>query len=953
MKNKTMKKLIVFFILAVALAAVFSGCAKSENIALNNPDFESGMTSTGGFSGWQRYDYYGKMVEGNPYTEFSEAEGVSGKAVCIENRQSNDARVYQHIDAPTGSNYKITAMVKAENVPDEGAGANISVMSYGGTSRRITGTTDWTEVTVYVEVTTGKEGFDVALCMGGYSAESTGKAYFDNVKVEKVNVIPEDAKVITIFEKSNNSSSEEEKDSGVPVWLEYTFKLLFFACIIGLAVYAVKLSKKADKAHLSENRTMSEERGKPDKKDWIIIGIMTLLIGVISFIRLGDTKAASHYWKAQNNGEYVTVTLDKETHIDRYTYSGNIPTSGKYLIEYEDAATGSFVEVGTIEKSTFFEWKTENVDFTTSKIRITATSAGLALNEVAFWTKDADSKWQLVPVTVAEQQGEERGSSGRPEFLFDEQDAAVSVRTYMNGTYFDEIYFPRTAYENIEWLPVYETTHPPLGKLLISLGIRIFGMNPFGWRFMGTLLGVLLVPVMYLFGLKIFKKRLYGFTAAFLMMFDFMRFSQTRLATIDTYSVLFVILMYYYMYDYFTTKSYDLQFKQSLKPLLFCGLFFGVGVASKWTSLYAGAGLAFLFFLAKYLEYKDVEAKRAGKSYTTGKWFKSNFVPTCLFCVVVFIAIPALIYVLSYIPYKAGDPDKGLIQIVLDNQKYMYNYHSKLNATHAYSSYWWQWPVIGRPIWFFHQSEIAEGYRSTIASFGNPAIWWTGIAAIFASLVLAWRKNDKKMIVVFVAFALQYCPWMLVTRCTFIYHFFTSVPFVILMIVYCVKYIIDTPKLKTYSASAMMAIVSGIVFLFGVLVKLGMITGNRDFTSAVASLMYPAVMLLAFSLVTYVTEKYGDKKKVRYYTLGGLTVTTVLLAIFMPSAAFVTGALLIGNLVDLVLRAKRVEFHAMSLYISYLALVAGLFAAFWPALSGMTVTTKYIESLRWLPSWYF
>jgi len=46
----------------------------------------------------------------------------------------------------------------------------------------------------------------------------------------------------------------------------------------------------------------------------------------------------------------------------------------------------------------------------------------------------------------------------------------------------------------------YETTHPPLGKIFIALGILVFGMVPFGWRIVGTLFGVAMVPVMYMFG---------------------------------------------------------------------------------------------------------------------------------------------------------------------------------------------------------------------------------------------------------------------------------------------------------------------------------------------------------------------------------------------------------------------------------------------------------------------
>jgi dolichyl-phosphate-mannose--protein O-mannosyl transferase len=41
--------------------------------------------------------------------------------------------------------------------------------------------------------------------------------------------------------------------------------------------------------------------------------------------------------------------------------------------------------------------------------------------------------------------------------------------------------------------------HPPLGKWIIGLGLRLFGNNSsFGWRFSAALFGVLLVALVYL-----------------------------------------------------------------------------------------------------------------------------------------------------------------------------------------------------------------------------------------------------------------------------------------------------------------------------------------------------------------------------------------------------------------------------------------------------------------------
>jgi dolichyl-phosphate-mannose--protein O-mannosyl transferase len=43
------------------------------------------------------------------------------------------------------------------------------------------------------------------------------------------------------------------------------------------------------------------------------------------------------------------------------------------------------------------------------------------------------------------------------------------------------------------------------------------------------------------------------------------------------------------------------------------------------------------------------------------------------------------------------------------------------------------------------------------------------------------------MMMAFVGFAVQFLPWVLVTRVCFIYHYFTAVPFIIFMIVYVIK----------------------------------------------------------------------------------------------------------------------------------------------------------------------
>lgn len=87
-----------------------------------------------------------------------------------------------------------------------------------------------------------------------------------------------------------------------------------------------------------------------------------------------------------------------------------------------------------------------------------------------------------------------------PENLLDEQDTLEGEPSWYNSTYFDEIYHARTAFELLNGTSVYEWTHPPLGKVLMSWCIALFGMTPFGWRFAGCMAGILMLPFMYLVG---------------------------------------------------------------------------------------------------------------------------------------------------------------------------------------------------------------------------------------------------------------------------------------------------------------------------------------------------------------------------------------------------------------------------------------------------------------------
>ena len=243
-----------------------------------------------------------------------------------------------------------------------------------------------------------------------------------------------------------------------------------------------------------------------------------------------------------------------------------------------------------------------------------------------------------------------------------------------------------------------------------------------------------ILPLFYVLAKRIFKRTSFAAFSTLLLALDGMLFVQSRIATIDTYGVFFILAMCYFMYVYWEMNFFVDKLSRTLIPLGLSGIMFGLGTASKWIGIYAGGGLAVAFFTTLYKRYREYRAAKLLLSSGEGAaphlrildTFLPNTIKTLLFCCVFFILIPVAIYLASYLPYflcaEAPYDLKGVIGV----QEFMLSYHSGLTATHPYQSPWYQWPVVYRPIWFYSGTNVGEGMMSSIASFGI-LIWWVAI----------------------------------------------------------------------------------------------------------------------------------------------------------------------------------------------------------------------------------
>lgn len=535
----------------------------------------------------------------------------------------------------------------------------------------------------------------------------------------------------------------------------------------------------------------ARKSGRWTRLDWILIAIITLVSALMSFHDLGDRSAPQTYWRPTVSGEGFIVDFGQTRTVDRLNMYEGPGATGKSKIEYSaDGVHWQLYAEVEHKVNRVFTWKTEtNKKDEQSEansvqaryMRYTAVSTGFRLYEAAFFTNGSSTP---IPIASLESIGT-RGNrtEGGGEQVFDEQSLAPFRQDYRNSMYFDEIYHGRTAYEFVHSWEPYENTHPPLGKDILAIGVKLFGMTPYGWRFMAAVGGTAMIPVFYMAVRGMFKRTRYAAVGTLLMLFEGFHLVHSRMANVDIFGVTFTILMYYFMYRYGEMKWREGGFAKGLGYLALSGFFFGCAAAVKWNYLYGGAGLAILFFLFLYRHMR--EAKREG---LTGS--AKRAILTLLACLLLFLAIPATIYATSYIPYLKGTAANDSFKDLWQYQKNMYDYHKGVKEPHPYASKWYTWPFMIRPVWYYGGVDLARGDAQSIAAIGNPLIWWGGLLAMLTSWVLGLVRRDRVVLTIAVMYLSFYVPWMVAPRSiTFLYHYFPMVPLLILSIVWNLRYI--------------------------------------------------------------------------------------------------------------------------------------------------------------------
>jgi dolichyl-phosphate-mannose-protein mannosyltransferase len=366
---------------------------------------------------------------------------------------------------------------------------------------------------------------------------------------------------------------------------------------------------------------------------------------------------------------------------------------------------------------------------------------------------------------------------------------------YPSEVVFDEVYFGNfaSAYFNHRY---YFDIHPPLGKLTIAGVAKILGykggfnfqkigqeVDPkilFSLRFLPALFGSLLPVLIYEFVLILGYSRRAAFLAGFLFVFENSLLVQSKFILLDSFLIFFGFLALYF---YFLAKKSGGP-KRKFFCYSFSAVFAAFSFSIKWT------GLSFLGIILALLFFDFLKAKKKVE---------------VLKVIFLFVLLPFLVYFSVFAIHfsllkKSGPGDafmseafqKTLIGNKISRQikplslwqKFtelnlvMLKSNASLKTPHPYSSRYFEWLYMKKPIWYWTKS--LDSKEANIYFYGNFLTWILSSLGIFLSAFLPIFKRRPLPKILFFGYFLNLLPFCFIKRVTFLYSYLPAYCFAIL-----------------------------------------------------------------------------------------------------------------------------------------------------------------------------
>ncbi|HWG98728.1 MAG TPA: glycosyltransferase family 39 protein [Pilimelia sp.] len=391
------------------------------------------------------------------------------------------------------------------------------------------------------------------------------------------------------------------------------------------------------------------------------------------------------------------------------------------------------------------------------------------------------------------------------------------------GVIFDETYYAFEANtllaHSVEWSRDSDTAayvvHPPLGKWLIAIGIRIFEYNEFGWRFSAAVVGILSVIILTRTARLMFGSTVLGCAAGLLMAVDGMHLVLSRHALLDIFLMFFIVAAFgAAVMDRISRRRRWLRaLENGLDPTgkgwrvglpfavpwwrLLTFVLLGAALGVKWSAaFFVPAFIALIYFWeARTRRSAGVARPWLGAAAYEVGWFALGGV----LLVGAYLACWTGWFMTDYGYFRNWLADNGrqqppvigALRNLWEYHRAAFDFHETLVSSHPYQSWPWQWLLLGRPVAFHYLEDSACGAErcsQTILLLGTPVLWWSFLPALGALAWLGIARRDWRAGAIWMMVAAALLPWFWYAivngRTMFYFYALPAEPFLVLAVVF-------------------------------------------------------------------------------------------------------------------------------------------------------------------------
>ena len=389
---------------------------------------------------------------------------------------------------------------------------------------------------------------------------------------------------------------------------------------------------------------------------------------------------------------------------------------------------------------------------------------------------------------------------------------------FPKGFVFDEVYYAQNAnsllHHGVELDPkggaAQFIVHPPVGKWMIALGIKLFGYHEFGWRISAALIGTASIMMIFYIAQRLFENYFLSLSAGILMSADGLHLVMSRTALLDIFLMFFTLLAFFFL-----LRSQHLA----------AGISLGLAAATKWSGVYyLVAYLAFTLYV-EYRRNKAMEDETPIRHLVREKLLKR---------VAQYILVPVSVYLLSWVGWLfnrsgydrnwANSQPGGFfsfiprpIRSLWHYHAEMWNFHTTLTASHPYAANPWSWLILGRPTSFYYEAPHGCGAAACaqeVIALGTPLLWWSGVAAIAITFGYWIARREWQSGLLLLSLGTGYLPWFnWQKRTVFSFYSIAFEPFLVLIIVYVLSKVLEpneegeVSKLRRYASYGYLGLV--------------------------------------------------------------------------------------------------------------------------------------------------